>query len=460
MQFDEVVTRVLRRHAVLVVMFVLAGLIGVWAVHHGDRRQYEATTRLVLDSPDPTSQPQAAAIADTARAIATGPSLVGRALREVGAVRDPVRFGDTSVTVASLGSSGVMRLSVTDAEPRVAVAMANALAAAVVAARARLTDGSAGETVGSLQRQVSAVGEQLAVIDEKIDALIPRAAGSPADQASLRALERSRETVSRRLDQLQGELVVIQGQRALRPQAKVIERATSADAVPGRMVPDYVLGALLGLIIGVGVAATKEMLAPTVAGQAALARALGAPVLADLPAPPEQCGRIEVAAAARHVELAALAGGVDRVEVMCLDAAVDLEGFVDLLDAEQSEAEVREADLVVPAGGRFVPGSAASRFAARAGRGPSSRGADARSIGLVVVTPRVVRLTGLQPVQNLLTITSWPLLGVVVYRPAHRRWHPARLVDRLRPHRTNTERTRQRDETRGEPDARSLGDRG
>jgi hypothetical protein len=78
-----------------------------------------------------------------------------------------------------------------------------------------------------------------------------------------------------------------------------------------------VLGGLLGLIIGVGLAALSELIRPTVVGGDALARQFGVPVLGTLRT--SRAGIVDdrdVAAAAGHVRLAARAAGVRRVELV------------------------------------------------------------------------------------------------------------------------------------------------
>ena len=425
MELNEVAARVLGRHLRLIAACVIAGLLAVWVIHQDDRKQFEATVRMVLDSPDPINQSQASVLADTARGIASGPSLVRAALSEVGATRDPVLFGEKNVDVRPLGSSGVLRLVVTDTDPRVAVEMANATAEAVIAARSRVTDGTASKAALALEREISALDGQLGKLDKRIDALTPlspEAVIDPHDTARVRAFERSRDALTRRLGQLQGELIAIQGERALRPQAGVIDPATKAEPLPGRLVPDYLLGALLGLIVGVALAAVRETLVPTVVGHAALARALGAPILADLPQPPDRCRRKDVAVAARHVELAAVAAGVRRVEMMSLERVVDVSRLLEFLDDELTSAVVHGMDPVLRPG-RRSPGL--SDVGGRAdGRSVSSSIGDGRT-GLVVVVPDVVRLADLEPARNLVSITGWPLLGAIVF-PRTPRYLPPR----------------------------------
>jgi hypothetical protein len=203
----------------------------------------------------------------------------------------------------------------------------------------------------------------------------------------------------------------------------VIDPATAAEPLPGRQVPDYLLGALLGLIVGVALAAGRETLVPTVVGHAALARALDAPILADLPEPPDRCTRKDVAVAARHVELAAVAAGVHRVEMMSLERVVDVSRLLEFLDDELTSAVVHGVDPVLRSA-RRPPGL--SDVGGRAdGRSGSSSNGDGRT-GLVVVVPDVVRLADLEPARNLVSITGWPLLGAIVF-PRTSRYLPPRV---------------------------------
>jgi hypothetical protein len=311
--------------------------------------------------------------------------------------------------------------------------MSNTIAEAVIAARSRVTEGTAAGAVRSLQRQISTLGDQLITLDQRVERLSGKAAASAGDAAKLASAERSRDALSRQLGQLQGELVTIQGQRALRPQAGVIETATAARTLPGRQVPDYLLGSQLGLLVGVGAAAVRETLVPTVVGHAALARALGAPILADLPMPPDRCGRKDVAIAARHVELAALAGAVTRVEVMSLERDVDVSRFLEYLDDELTTPVVHGGASLLGTQRRPIWQGGRSEGLGRIDRRPmTGPGAQERRTGLVVIVPDVVRLTALEPARNLLSITGWPLLGVVVFRRANR-YLPPRLPKNRKP---------------------------
>jgi capsular polysaccharide biosynthesis protein len=428
MRLDEVTDRIFRRHALLLVAAVLAGLAVVWLIHSDDRAQYAASARLVLDSPDPANSAQSGALADTARAIASGRGLVVAALADADVRRDPDQFGRDQIDVVPLGASGVLQLTVRDHDPRAAVAIANALARKVIAARQRVSDGTASAAVRALTRQVAQVQGQLADVEQQIDDRTP-AVGTPvvADVA-LRRLERSRDALNQQLGQLQGQLVTIQGQRALRPQASVLDQAHSAPAVPRRLVADYLLGALLGLVVGLAAAAARETFSPSVVGPAALARALGAPVLAHPRGGRDGLSPAEAEMAARHLELAAAAAGVVCIEVMTLSADRAEAALVDVVADQLCSATSGPAEPVghadVPLA-RTRPPELPARLSADAHRDKAGD-----RPGLVAVSPDVVRLADLAAVQNMTTLTGWPLLGVVVLRMPRTPWWRWQLLRR------------------------------
>jgi capsular polysaccharide biosynthesis protein len=432
-ELDEVVGRVLRRRILLIVSMMAVGVFVVLAAHVGDQTRYVAQARLVLDSPDPTSSAQSGALADTANAMASAPSLVGAALQQVGADRDPVTFGQQNVAVKALGSSGVLQLTVTDTDRQVAMRMANTIAERVIRARQGVTAAASASASDELRKEIAAREEQLALIDARLDATVPD--GSVAPSQSQRQLERSRDEVLRRLDKLYNELALIRAERALRPEAAILDRANSATVEPSGLVPELVIGALLGLVLGVGVAALREVLQPTLGGGPSLSRATGAPVLAELPIPPDECFPEDLAEVAENVQLASQTAGVGRVEVMSVDAERDISQFV---------AALAQA-LRLTAGGSS-PMAAGRRGPFALGDGPRpagllgermvgvDTGGDPRRTGLVLVSPDEARVADLEPVRNLLGITGWPLLGVVVFKtvrspllmPRHRRRRPER----------------------------------
>ena len=405
MELNEVIGRIFGRHKQLIVALMLAGLLGGLAIHLGEAPQYTATARLVLDTTDPEDQAQSGVIADTARAIATGPSLVADALREIGARRDAAEVARRQIDVQALGSSGVMQLSVTDTNPRVAVRLANAVAEAVIESRLAVTSGQAAGVVREMDEQIRQLEERINQLD---------------------AADESRDVLLQRLSQIQAERASVEATRAQRPKADVLDAASlPARQVPGRRLPDAVLGAMLGLLVGIGVAAALESLRPTLVGRTAIARGTEAPVLAELAGPPSRRAYshgwepADVAEAAMHVELVAVAAGVKQVRLMALDRQVDLSNLVHSLGDSLKTATVQQAETP----------TARRRRAGAKGQEPDVPQDGNGQVGLVLVTPSVVKLAELDPVKDFLTISGWPLLGVIVYQ-AQRRRPRANRVDR------------------------------
>jgi capsular polysaccharide biosynthesis protein len=413
LELGEVIGRIFGRHRKLIAALILAGLLAGFAIHMDDAPQYSASARLVLDTSDPEDQAQSGVIADTTRAIASGPSLVRDALDSVGARRDAGELARRHVRVQALGSSGVMQLSVTDSDPKVAVALANAIARAVIKTRLQVTAGEAATVVKRLDQQLTRLQRQISDLDAQID----RAGGA----AGSGQLVRRREALDQRMSQLESERASVETTRALRPRAAVLDAASPpAQQLPGRRLPDLVLGGLLGLLLGVGAAALVESLRPTLVGRTAIARGTEAPVLAELVGPPQRRGHrhgwvaADVAEAAMHVELVAVAAGVQQVRLMALDRQVDLSNLVQILGDSLKTATVQQADM--PTARRRRPGS-------RAGLEPEALQpeGDGGRIGLVLVAPTVLKLAELDPVKDFLTISGWPLLGVIVYQPLRRK---------------------------------------
>jgi hypothetical protein len=123
------------------------------------------------------------------------------------------------------------------------------------------------------------------------------------------------------------------------------------------------------------------------------------------------------------VELAAMAAGVHRVEMMSLERVVDVSRLLEFLDDELTSAVVHGVEPVLRPSQR-PPGLSDVKGRAD-GRAVSSSNGDGRT-GLVVVVPDVVRLADLEPARNLVSITGWPLLGAIVF-PRTARYLPPRV---------------------------------
>ena len=417
MELHDVTRRLFGRYWWLIALQVVVCAAAVATLRSGETT-YTASARIVLDTQDPTTRVESAAIADTVKAIATSPSQVRAALRTAHAARDPLDVAEHHLSVSGLGSSSVVKVSVSDPDKFVAANVANALAARVIATRRQVSSGGVPQEVGNLTERIDAVSANISSADAAIDRLNVAVANARTPQLG-NQLRAQRDAASRRRDFLEQQRSVLESERvnilgayALRPKPSVISHASvplQADS-SGRW-PYVVLGALLGLVLGVGLAALLETVRPTVAGGDALARELDVPLLGTLPGrfddgqPPG-----EVAPVAARVRLAAMAAGVDDVALLPVDADVDVRPLVRSLEAatrKSLEGVTYEESAYARSRTRIVPADLASP--------PAD---DRRTTGLVLVSPTGVPKADLIDVGHLLRVTPMPLLGLIVYRPA------------------------------------------
>jgi uncharacterized protein involved in exopolysaccharide biosynthesis len=428
MDLDQVGRRIVGHYWWLIALLIVAGATAA-AVARSGEKTYSASTRIVLDTPDPSTRQESTAIADTVNAIASSAAQVRAALGSAHITkRDPVDVAEHHVSVAGLGSSAVVKLSVSDRDPHVAADLANALAARVISTRTHVTNGGVPQELAALNKRIADLSAKIARADASIDQLNLAVAGaSTAQQAN--DLRGRRDTASRRRDFLgqqrgvfESERVSILGTSALRPRPSIISRAAlPLHADSSRRLPYMILGGLLGLLLGVGLAGLIETVRPTVVGGDALARQLDTPLLGTVPGEVEHDDLGEdVTPIAARVRLAAEASGVTGVGLLPVAPDVDLRRLVDRLRAAPSNglgvvsAEAGTSDRADSAV-EIRPFSLAS---------PSSLGERASS-GLVLVSPSVLKKTDLVGLGHLLRVAPMPLLGLITYRPA-RFWNRRR----------------------------------
>jgi capsular polysaccharide biosynthesis protein len=437
-ELSESADRILRAHRKLIIGLGLAGAVVAFSLHLGDLPAYSATSRFVLDSTGLSAQTGAAVIADTASAIATSPAQVSRALRAIGASRDPAVAARDHVKVQTLGTSGVLRLTVTDESPTVAASLANALTREVIAVTTHISNGRVSQTLDALASQIDSLTNRIHAADRRMNTLTSEIAATALPsrvavlQSTLTDLVQLRDALAQSRTLLQSEQANIVATDATRPQATVVQPATPpVTADPGSRLPDIVLGALLGLFLGVGVAAVMEIVHPTVVGRSSMAREMGAPVLGELPAPPDQLTSPGVADVASRVGLAASSRGVDHVQLLGVTGTA-LETFALLLKEgvrNRIWADVEPSAASASPGARRRATNDPSRHEAN-GRAnftvgvvgassPPSRSSRNR-IGLLLVLPMAVPRSQLTPIEHFTEISRWPVIGVVGYRETER----------------------------------------
>jgi capsular polysaccharide biosynthesis protein len=395
MELNEAGRRIFGQHWRLILGLLLAGIAVAAFLHGGSVRTYTASTRLVLDTEDPKSRAESTSIADTAKAIATSPSQVRGALKDAHVTgRDPIDLAKHHVSIEALGTSAVLQLSVSDHNPRVAAAVATTLASRVIRARLEVSNGKLQQVLGQLDQRIDGLNGRIAAVD------------SP----TLRTFLGQQRSV------LEAERVSLLSTEALRPKPSIISPATlPTHADSSGWVPYLVLGALLGLVLGVGAAGLLETTRPTVVGSDALARAFDTPLLGSLPGEPNEHSADALRRITPGLFVAAQVAGVGTVNLLAIDPDVDLSRLADGLEAAPADA------IAAPRS----PGDTRSGLRIRPFNLRDSSPDVPGGVGLVVVSPTALKKTQLLDASHLLNVASLPLLGLLTYSRSPWRLHQA-----------------------------------
>jgi capsular polysaccharide biosynthesis protein len=442
MELNEAGRRILLQHWKLIVLVLAACFGGAALLHRGDVTTYTASTRLVLDTQDPDSSTGSTVIGDTARAIATSPYEIRRALNHAG-IRD--RNPDDvakHVSVTPLGTSAVLQLSVSDSSRGVAERLANALAASVIETRSSVNGKRFREISADLDGRIGQLNRQIADADAKIDSFNRRLAEGATGTRAARlrsavdAMSRTRDFAAQERSVLVSERLGLLSTEALRPQATIISAATRpVRPDSSRAVPDLMLGVLLGIVLGVGTAAVLETVRPRMHGGDVLARELHTSHLGTLPSGAGQDGiGWSPDQLALVLRLAAKGAGVRRISLLAAEPFPELGAISEQLEeAANGPVEVgapAQDVAAVHAGGRGTAPSLEA-VARRAARGAPVRvrpfgfefamSTNGAATGVAILAPRSLRRSEIVNLNHLLSIMPAPVLGLITYTPS-RRW--------------------------------------
>jgi capsular polysaccharide biosynthesis protein len=432
MELNEAARRIFGTHLRLIALWVILGFLVAALLHAGNEHTYTATTRLVLDTPDARDRSDSTAIADMAKAIATSPSQVRGALDDAHiTTRDPVDLARHHVSVTALGSSAVLDLSVSDPNRRVAAAVSNALATRVIHTREKVSSGKLQDVVTELNSRISTLNRRIGDLDVQIASLGLTGARDAA--------QRQRDFLAQARGVLEAERLSLLSAAAQTPNPEIISRAplpTHADS--SRLLQDLVLGALLGLVLGIGSAALIETVRPTFVGGDVLARELDTPLLGALSSEPGERQRQRlVSIIAARLHLAAEGAGVHDIVLLGAGTDMELRGLAERLEAVPAEAlrAVPDDTELAPAATADAQGGTRTRNAAdlqprdgasvgdRARPGMRIRAFDIHTslvdgqsgAGIALVSPSTLAKSKLDDVRHLLNATRSPLLGLITY---------------------------------------------
>jgi hypothetical protein len=396
-ELNEAFRRIVLQHIRLIACFVIVGLAVGAIVHRATGKTYTASARLVLDTQDPRSRTEAAAIADMGQAIATSPAQIQKALGRIHVRRD-VGGVAHHVAVRPLGTSGVLELAYSDRNAQGAKAVANALAAQVIRARLAIS-------VGELQQALGATAQQIDQFGRQISALEARASFDQSAAAERDLLVQQRSS-------LESERATLLSSAAQRPKPSIISGAAPpAHANSSGLIPYLTLGAIFGLILALGTAGLVEMIRPTVVGEDALAREFDAPLLGRLSGIPGQASLVvETTSLADRIRLAGEASDVHGVWLIGAGPTVDLRSLaVALTRVGDSNGGGNSSSGTRSAHGLHAPGVAIDVFDVHTW---SRNGGGA---GLVLVSPVVLKKEDLIETNRLLELSRLPVLGLITY---------------------------------------------
>jgi uncharacterized protein involved in exopolysaccharide biosynthesis len=399
MDLQEVTRRVVLGHWIVIVACVVVCAGAVTAYHLTDTEMYSASTRVVLDVPAPTSGTEALAVADSAKAIVTSPSHIVAVLAAADALRDPVKE-ISNITVAPVGTSGVVQITVKDANPVAAAAIANALAKDLIDTRIRVSPAS---QRAALDAQIKTLSDRIAAIDQEITSLNGQLRDLPIDaaaQVKAQILSYRIQALGSQRSALTDESLHLDSQRASLGSAylttpSVVDAATvPTKPDPSRLPIDLALAAIIGLVLGVGAAAAMETFRPMLSSGAAVAQTLSVPVLGWLPDP--------TGTLAARLKLAAGSGDVRALELIGIGDSLDLTAVARSLRGPLAQGEGEGKGIAI-----FSMHDAPPRY----------RNAQAPAHGFVLVTPERIKKESLIQVQELMALSGRPLLGLIVHRP-------------------------------------------
>jgi capsular polysaccharide biosynthesis protein len=397
MDLQEVTRRVVLGHWVVILGFVIAAIGAVTVYHQFETPMYSASTRVVLDVAAPTSGTEALAVGDTAKAIVTAPTHIVAALKVAGVERDIVKL-TPNISVAPLGTSGVLLLTVRDSNPTDAASIANALADDLIQTR----NAKRVQAEAALDTQIKTLNDRITALTLDSDSSKAQLKNLPADppgvaRAQILAVQITADdnesaTLTNQLNPLESERASLAD---VTPATQIDAATVPTKPDPSQLPIELALALIIGLVLGVGAAGAMETFRPTLATSDAVARTLGVPVLGWLP---DTTALLPV-----RLKLAAAAGDVRALELIGIGDSLDLSALARSLRGPLAQGEGEGKGLAI-----FSMQDAPPRY----------RNAQAPAHGFVLVAPERIKKDALVPVQELVALSGHPLLGLIAHRPA------------------------------------------
>jgi capsular polysaccharide biosynthesis protein len=423
---NEALRRIVWRHRWLVLALPVLAVAVLVPLLLAQPTLHAATADVQAQSSVPDADTQVSGILARVSAVATSPQVVQDAITRSQVARDANDVARHHVSVASVGSSGLVSITVTDRDAAVAVSLAGALAGTVVDSLNVLA-ADASKQLTSLQDQQTTL---LATHDELLNEI------AAAQKAHLQVTDPGVQALITQLTAVESQLSdnasatqqLIAAASARADSAVVSTPSQTTDA--SRPVAAYAaLAALLGLLVALLVATVRELVRPTVAEPAAAARELGVVLLGttrmshrDIPTvDPDLVIHLALAADRIHARTLVLTGPLPEERLTAL--AGELSRCLADRD-DQRVAEGRAVATMATASGSVptLVGSSPGVRVRLSVTAVTDMGLRAQTDdpALVVVLPGFAPRTAVDAAVDLAATAGWPLLGVVAVRRRRR----------------------------------------
>jgi capsular polysaccharide biosynthesis protein len=424
MELNEALRRVVIGHWMLIVALVVLPVLVVAGLHVSTVPTYSAAARVQASSSPPGSDTEADAVLSRVDGIATSSTVINQALAKTKITGRTADQLAPEVGVNRLGSSAVFDISVTDRDPKIAVALSGTIARQTVA----FLDGTGSQPSTLLDQ----LGQQQTTLRAQRTQLATNLALTK-DPVQVANLSAELASVDQELSTVASSIQGLQSQGLSNSSAAMISMPTSAAKVASTVSTDLGLAGLAGLIVALLIASILEVLRPRVADARAFARELDAPVLGRLTSRKEArqaqaIARPEVRVALgravdRHlVTMVVLTGppSAGRLTALAADLRTGLSARPTLpaeapstsngqLPARGGDAETRTVTLTPV---RKAPTDAPPTVHVLA-LSELDDGTRGQRVGLVAVVPDLTPYAEVRRFNDLLATTGWPLIGVL-----------------------------------------------
>lgn len=259
--------QVLKRRKWIVLTAVIAVPAAAVAFSLQQQSKYQASAEVLLSRQnlpaalnnvaDPNQGVQADRLAQTQADLARVPPVMKLALARTGVNMDTTAFADAS-SVSAKTDADLLVFRFTSSDRPLAARLATAYAAAYIAYRKQLDTGALAKARDQVQERIT----DLEITGDTKSALYANLVDRDQQLATMQALQTSN--------------------------ASLVRRADDASQVQPRPKRNAILGLLLGIVLGIGLAFLREALDTKVRSGDEVAQRLGLPILARLPEPPKE----------------------------------------------------------------------------------------------------------------------------------------------------------------------------